>query len=113
VNDIKDARIDADPLKPGIQELKEWAALATYMKSFPDTDGNGVPNIPDQYREPEGRITSAPSWNPVRLIAGGNRITYGVLAAALVVLCLSGRLLWEIRKRLARRWGKPDQVSRL
>lgn len=113
VSDMKDARIDADPLRPGTQELKEWVALAAYMKSFPDADGNGVPNIPDQYRQPEGRITSAPSWNPVRLIAGGNRITYGVLAAAILVLGLSGLLLWKIRKWLARCWGKPDQVSRL
>jgi len=113
VSDIKDARIDADPLRPGIQELKEWVALATCMKSFPDTDGNGVPNIPDQYRRPEGRITSAPSWNPVRLIAGGNRITYGALAAAILLLGLSGLLLWKIRKWLVRGWGKPDQASRL
>jgi 5'-nucleotidase/UDP-sugar diphosphatase len=105
VSDIKDARIDADPLIPGTQELKEWVALATYMKSFPDTDGNGVPNIPDQYRQPEGRITSAPSWNPVRLIAGGNRITYGALAAAILLLGLSALLLWKIRKRLALCWG--------
>ncbi|MDO9559822.1 MAG: bifunctional UDP-sugar hydrolase/5'-nucleotidase [Syntrophales bacterium] len=100
VSDIKDARIDADPLKPGIQELKEWVALATYMKSFPDNDGNGIPNIPHKYREPEGRITSAPSWNPVRLIAGGNRITYGILAAAILFLGLSGLLLWKIRKKI-------------
>jgi 5'-nucleotidase/UDP-sugar diphosphatase len=113
VSDMKNARIDADPLKPGTQELKEWVALATYMKSFPDTDDNSVPNIPDQYRRPEGRITSAPSWNPVRLIAGGNRITYGFLAAAILLLGLSGLLLWKIRKWLARGWGKPDQASRL
>lgn len=69
------------------------------MKSFPDKDGNGVPNIPDKYRLPEGRITAAPSCNPVRLIAGGNRITYGVLAAALLAPGLSGWLLWKIRKR--------------
>jgi len=103
VGDIKDARIDADPLKPGIQELKEWIALATYMQSFTDTDGNGVPNIPDRYRRPEGRITAAPSWNPVRLIAGGNWITYGACAVAVLILGLTGLLLWKIRKWLARR----------
>lgn len=103
LSDIQDARIDADPLRPGIQELKEWVALATYMKSFPDTDGNGVPNIPDPYREPEGRITALPSWNPVRLIAGGNRITYGVLAAGILLLCLFALLGWKVRKWLVRK----------
>jgi len=102
IGDINNARIDADPLRPGIQELKEWVALTTYMKSFPDTDGNGVPNIPDQYRLPEGRITAAPSWNPVRLIAGGNRITCGVLAVAILILGLLGWLLWKIGRKKRR-----------
>jgi 2',3'-cyclic-nucleotide 2'-phosphodiesterase (5'-nucleotidase family) len=109
VSDIRDARIDADPTRPGIQELKEWIALATYMKSFPDTDGNGIPNIPDRYRAPEGRITAAPSWNPVWLIAGGNRITYGALAAAILLLGILGLLLWKVRKRLARK-RRPDSM---
>lgn len=102
ISDINNARIDADPALPGIQELKEWVALATYMKSFPDTDGNGVPNIPDKYRRPEGRITAAPSWNPVRLVAGGNRITCGVLAVAILILGLLGWLVWKIRRSFLR-----------
>jgi 5'-nucleotidase/UDP-sugar diphosphatase len=103
INDINNARIDANPVQPGIQELKEWIALATYMNSFPDTDGNGIPDIPDRYRRPEGRILAAPSWNPVRLIAGGNKITYGILAAGILILCLSGLLWWKVRKWLARK----------
>ncbi|MBA4396050.1 MAG: bifunctional metallophosphatase/5'-nucleotidase [Syntrophus sp. (in: bacteria)] len=102
ISDINNARIDADPLQPGIQELKEWVALASYMKSFPDTDGNGVANIPDKYSRTEGRITAAPSWNPLRLIAGGNRITCGVLAAAILILGLLGWLLWKIRRKMSR-----------
>jgi 5'-nucleotidase/UDP-sugar diphosphatase len=98
ISDMKNARIDADPLTPGVQELKEWVALATYMKSFPDTDGNGVPNIPDRYRHPEGRITAAPSWNPIRLIAGGNIVTWGVLSVVILVIGILGFVLWRIRK---------------
>ncbi len=79
VTDMRQAIIDTDPSTPGNQEIKEWAALAAYLKSFPDTDGNGIPDIPARYRQPEGRFSAAPSWNPIRLVAGGNAITYGAI----------------------------------
>jgi 2',3'-cyclic-nucleotide 2'-phosphodiesterase (5'-nucleotidase family) len=102
IGDIHDARIDADPMKPGIQELKEWVALASYMNTFPDRDVNGVPNIPGRYRGPEGRITASPSWSPIRLIAGGNIVTWGALAAGVLLLCLLGLFIRMLRKRLTK-----------
>jgi hypothetical protein len=103
IGDIHDARIDAEPMKPGIQELKEWVALATYLSSFPDADGNGVPNIPERYRGPEGRLTAAPSWNPVKLVAGGNRITWGLLVLGVLFLGLLGLFIGRLlRKRLTK-----------
>ena len=29
----------------GDKELKAWDAIARYMKSFDDTDGNGISNV--------------------------------------------------------------------
>jgi 2',3'-cyclic-nucleotide 2'-phosphodiesterase (5'-nucleotidase family) len=55
VTDMKQMIIDADSTASGIQELKEWDALAAYLKTFPDTDGNGIPNVPGRYRGREGR----------------------------------------------------------
>ena len=51
VADTKQGIIDADAIAPGVQEIKEWVALATYMKSFPDRDGNGIPDIPAKIPE--------------------------------------------------------------
>ncbi len=85
VTDIRQGIIDTDPLTPGNQEIKEWAALAAYLKSFPDTDGNGIPDIPARYRQPEGRFSAAPSWNPIRLVAGGNGITYGAIGIGILL----------------------------
>jgi 5'-nucleotidase len=48
--------IDADPKKKGTQELKQWQALLSYVSSLPDTDDDGVPNIPDAYGSVQGRI---------------------------------------------------------
>jgi 5'-nucleotidase len=50
IRSFQDTYIDADPLKPGLQEMKEWQAMIWYLQQFPDTDGNGIPDIPDGYR---------------------------------------------------------------
>lgn len=48
--------IDADPKTKGVQELKQWQALTSYVAAFPDTDDDSVPNIPSVYGMPQGRI---------------------------------------------------------
>jgi 5'-nucleotidase len=50
--------LDADPATKGVQELKQWQALLKYVSAFPDTDDDGVPNIPAVYGEPQGRIVT-------------------------------------------------------
>jgi len=50
--------VDADPKKKDVQELKQWQALLGYVSMLPDTDGDGVPNIPAAYTEPQGRIAA-------------------------------------------------------
>ena len=102
VADTRQGIIDADALVPGVQEIKEWVALAAYMKSFPDADGNGIPDIPARYRQPEGRFSPSPSWNPIRLIAGGNGITYGAIGI-LILLHIVGIVLIGFVVRLIRR----------
>ena len=39
-----------------MQEYKLWQALEAYVTSFPDTTGDGLPDLPDTYLGPEGRI---------------------------------------------------------
>ncbi|HPR31428.1 MAG TPA: 5'-nucleotidase C-terminal domain-containing protein [Prolixibacteraceae bacterium] len=48
--------IDADPDKEGIQEAKEWLALYYYVKSFNDRNGNGIPDLPDDYRNNVNKV---------------------------------------------------------
>jgi len=102
IANIRDARVDADPAQPGIQELKEWVSLAGYLQSFPDRNGNGIPDMPDRYRGAEGRYRAVPSWNPADLIRGGGRITYGLLggltAFALLLLGIWG--IWRMVRRV-------------
>ncbi len=102
IENLKEGIVPAGPANPAILQIKEWAALAAYMKSFPDPDGNGIPNIPDRYRHPEGRFIAQPSWNPVNLIAGGTMITYGAIGILILVILIIIMLIWII-VRLVRR----------
>ncbi len=100
---LADFRIDADKSKPEVQELKEWVAIMDYLRSFEDRTGDGLPDIPERYREPEGRIIMESSLNPVKLLSGGNALTWGAFALFLFItagLVLSGRFIF---KRISRK----------
>lgn len=93
-----DFRVDADPEAPGVQELKEWMAVMDYIAHFEDTTGDGLPDVPDQYRSTQGRIVKAPSLNPVNLLYRGTLVTWGalgILVLALCVIALFLRLAWK------------------
>jgi 5'-nucleotidase / UDP-sugar diphosphatase len=42
--------IDTDENKKGIQEAKEWFALYDFFSKMPDTNGNGIPDVPQHYK---------------------------------------------------------------
>ncbi len=51
IADLMSTRLDFNPDKPGVQEGKEWLALISYIRSFKDTDGDGLPEIPARYAQ--------------------------------------------------------------
>ncbi len=63
--------VDSDPITPGVQELKCWQALALYVQSMKDTDRNGLPNVLNIYRAPQGRITQLAWYLPEGCTASG------------------------------------------
>lgn len=56
INSINAAIIDADPAVEGVQEIKEWMALLWYLQQQPDSNGNGIRNIPETYRTGSPRL---------------------------------------------------------
>lgn len=84
--DLKTALVDARPDLAGVQELKEWQALLDYVRTFADTDGDGIPNIPERYRAPEPRINRVASLSPNLLLKNATAITWGVTSSLLIVL---------------------------
>jgi 5'-nucleotidase/UDP-sugar diphosphatase len=103
IESLKTARVDRDKNQEGLQELKEWMAVIEYIRSFPDKDGDGLPDVPDKYRAKLGRQIVQASWNPYHLLRGGNYLTwivFGVAVVGLLMVFLLVRFTW---KRLSRR----------
>lgn len=69
-------------------ELKAWAAIAEYMSSFEDTDGDGIGNVPVKYGEAEGRKVVDDSKNIVELLKNPNKFFFLILAVILVVIAI-------------------------
>jgi len=49
VENMKNAVIDMDEDKDGVQEGKEWLALISFLSTMKDTDGNQIPDIDKKY----------------------------------------------------------------
>ena len=93
------------------RELKAWDAIARYMASFEDTDGNGIPNVPAYYSTTHGRKEVDDSKNIVALLKSPNRFTaifVGVLLAALVLVVLLVLLIRRLVKVILAK-GKKDR----
>ncbi len=102
VESMKEMRIDADTGKEGIQEVKEWDAVLKYVKSFDDTDRDGLPDIPLKYKVKQERIIREASWNPVALFRNGNSVTWGVFGTLLLIfsfIIFTGRFIYRRIKR--------------
>ena len=79
IDDLETALVDADKIKPGVQELKEWRGFIDYILSFPDKDGDGLSEILEKYKEKQGRIVKKASWNPYKLLRRGTFVTWVVV----------------------------------
>ena len=110
--DFENLVIDADPVAPGVQEIKEWAVLVEFLRSFPDTNGNGTPDVPASYASPAGRLAAEPSWNPVKLVAGAHGPTFillGLIVGLPAILIIIVRAIRRRRARKLRRGGTPKE----
>ncbi|NMB07748.1 MAG: bifunctional metallophosphatase/5'-nucleotidase [Tissierellia bacterium] len=81
-------------------EVKEWLAIAEYLKSFEQKDG--IPQIPEYYSEKQGRKIVDNNKNIIARLKNPNKIAltlYGiiVLIIALIILII------KIRKRRKRK----------
>lgn len=102
IQDLKAARVDADLDRPGIQELKQWVGFIEYLRSFGEKEQAPISEVPPKYSGPLGRVIVEASWNPVKLVTGGNYMTYLALAAILIMAIASAVVCYFLMKRLRR-----------
>ena len=93
VKNYEDAVIEADG-----KELKAWAAIAEYMTSFEDTDGDGIGNVPAKYEKEEGRKVVENSKNLLDLIKKPNKFFFLIIGIILLILLILAGLVILIVK---------------
>ena len=80
------------------EELKAWTAIARYMESFKDTDGDGIPNVPDYYEGKQGRKVIDDNKNIIELIKNPNKYAAIIIGAVVVVIILLLAIILLIKK---------------
>ena len=75
------------------KELKAWQAIAQYMESFEDTDGDGIANVPQVYATQEGRKVVEDSKAIGDLIKNPNKFTFMIVGIVVVLLALLALLV--------------------
>lgn len=97
IENIEDAIIQTEA-----GELKAWAAIAEYMDSLPDTDGDGISDIPAVYGTLQGRKVIEDSRNILHLIKGLNKYAVVIILVVLLILALLITLIFLIVRFLLR-----------
>ena len=94
------------------KELKAWHAIAMYMESFEDTDGDGVPNVPESYASKDGRKVVEDSKKLGDLISKPNKFFFMIIGIVVVLLALLISIYFGFRK-LSRKYGILTRVREL
>lgn len=69
-------------------ELKAWDAIARYMQSFPDSDGDGIANVPEYYDSLHDRKVVEDSRNIGDLLKNPNKYAGMILIVILILIFL-------------------------
>ena len=87
------------------KEVKAWVAMANYIDSFADEDGDGIGNVPDEYAEEQGRKVVHDSKAVLNLINHPNKYAMLILGiaslafvAVVVVVCTIKEVIKKVWK---------------
>ena len=98
--------LEDQAIMEGDKELKAWDAIARYMQSFDDTDGNGIPNVPEYYETTHGRKVVDDSRNVINLVKNPNKFSVMIVGIVLVLILIIVLLVVLIRKVIKKRRRK-------
>ena len=83
IENIEDTIIQYDG-----HEIKAWTAIAYYLQSFEDTDGDGIPNMPAYYETTHNRKVAEDSRNIFELLKNPNKYAIGIIVIVLFAIAI-------------------------
>ena len=90
--------LEDQAIMEGDRELKAWDAIARYMQSFDDTDGDGIANVPEYYASLHDRKVVDDSRNIIDLVKNPNKFAVMIVMICLVILVIFIFAIVLIRK---------------
>ena len=90
--------LEDQAIMEGDRELKAWDAIARYMQSFDDTDGDGIANVSEYYATTHGRKVVDDSKNIISLIKNPNKFTAIIVSVTLIIIVIIVLVTVLIRK---------------
>lgn len=94
------------------REMKAWTVFARYMESFEDTNGDGIPNVPEFYSTAQGRKIVEDSTSLGDLLKNPNKYTFMITAVILLVLAILVLMILFVVKLCRRILRKTKKTSR-
>lgn len=82
----------------GDKELKAWDAIARYMQSFDDADGDGIANVSEYYATTHDRKVVDDSKNILNLVKKPNKFTAIIVCIGLIIIIIIVLVVSLIRK---------------
>lgn len=93
------------------KELKAWVAIAQYMQSFEDTDGDGIGNVPSVYGTEEGRKVVEDSKKIGDLLKNPNKFFFMIIGVVIVLICIIVLIIILVKKLLQRVVYRKKQIG--
>ena len=103
--------LEDQAIMEGDRELKAWDAIARYMQSFEDTDGDGIANVPEYYETTHGRKVVEDSRNIIDLVKQPNKFSAMIAGICLIFIVIIVLVVFLIRRMIRRikvRKGKKN-----
>lgn len=107
IENIEDAIITSNG-----QEIKAWTAIAEYMQSFPDTDGDGIANMPAYYAASHSRKVIEDSTSLWDLVKNPSKYAIIMAVICLVLLAVLIVLIVLIVRLIRKLTGRRNRLSR-
>ena len=83
-----------DNSNPAKNEVKEWLAIAQYLKSFPEV--NGISRVPDYYSKPQGRKILDNDKSLEAILGSPNKVALKIYLILFIVVVIFAVIIYFI-----------------